>query len=166
MKNLKRIIRITGVYIVGTLFLISCAQDGRDGRDGRDGFDGFDGRDGVANIQSNTYFVGTGDWNTTSFGAEVNVSNPAITADVVATGLVQAYFSLDANPNTRRWIALPYYDFSYSYGQGFTTFEHYDNPGSPDDLWYKVVVIPQAARIDGLNLNDYEAVSTVYGLED
>ena len=101
MKNIKGIISITSIYIVGALFFISCAQDGRDARDGRNGFDGFNGRDGLANIQSNTYFVGTG--------------------DVIVTGLVQAYFSLDANPNTRRWIALPYVDFGYSYVQGFTT---------------------------------------------
>jgi|GEM_PF-3670946 len=158
MKNLKRVARITNLYLIGALLFLSCAQDGRDG------FDGFDGRDGVANIQTNTYFVATSDWNITSFGAEVNVSNLAITADVVSTGLVQAYFSLDANPTTRRWIALPYFDFGYSYFQDVTTFEHYDAPGSPDDLWYKVVVIPQAAKIDGVNLKDYEAVSTVYGI--
>ena len=94
MKNLKGIISITSIYIVGALFFISCAQDVRDARDGRNGFDGFNGRDGLANIQSNTYFVGTG--------------------DVIVTGLVQAYFFLDANLNTRRWIALPYFDFGYS----------------------------------------------------
>ena len=161
MKKLKRITKIIASFLFIATVLLSCAQDGRDGRDG---FDGFDGRDGIANIQSSTYFVGVGDWNTTSFGAEVNVSNPSITADVISTGLVQAYFSLDPNPTTRRWIALPYFDFGYSYFKDFVTFEHYDNPGSPDDLWYKVVVIPQAAKIEGVNLNDYEAVSTVYGL--
>ena len=166
MKKLKRITKITTSFLFIATVLFSCAQDGRDGRDGRDGFDGFDGRDGVANIQSNIYFVGTGDWNTTSFGAEVNFSNPSLTADVIATGLVQAYFSLDANPTTRRWIALPYFDFGYSYVQNNVTFEHYDAPGSPDDLWYKIVVIPQAAKIDGVNLNDYEAVSAVYGIKE
>jgi hypothetical protein len=33
-------------------------------------------------------------------------------------------------------------------------------------LWYKVVVIPQSAKIEGLNLNDYEAVQAVYGIDD
>ena len=39
---------------------------------------------------------------------------PSIRSDAIATSLVQAYFSLDANPATRRWIALPYFDFGYS----------------------------------------------------
>jgi hypothetical protein len=165
MRGIKFTLRIAASLIVAIL-LFSCAQDGRDGFDGRDGSDGFDGRDGVANIQTSTYFVGITDWNITSFGAEVNVTNADITANVVSTGLVQAYFSLDSNPAARRWIALPYFDFGYSYYEGFTTFESYDNSGSPDDLWYKVVVIPQSAKIEGLNLNDYEAVQAVYGIDD
>ncbi len=163
MKKGKRIIKSVVLLFLGSILFISCA---RDGRDGRDGFDGFDGRDGNPIVRSQTYFVSPFDWNVVSFGAEVNFINTDITNSVVQTGLVQAFFSLDANPNGRRWIALPYYDFSYSYVEGMVTFEHYENPGSPDDLWYKVIVIPSSAKIEGLNINDYEAVSAVYGLEE
>ena len=82
------------------------------------------------------------------------------------TVLVQAFFSLDANLNGRRWIASPYYDFSYPYVEGIVTFEHYDNPRSQDDLWYKVIVITSSEKIGGVDMNDYEAVFQVYGLKD
>ena len=165
MKNFNKKTKIV-YFVLSILFLSACSQNGRDGRDGRDGFNGFDGRDGNLFVTSETYFVSTLDWNTVSFGAEVNFINTSITKSVVSDGLVQAFFSLDANPNNRRWIALPYFDFSYSYVEGMVTFESYDNSGSPDDLWYKVVVIPSSAKIDGVNMNDYEAVSTIYGLEE
>lgn len=168
MKKIKKIVRVGFLLLFGSVLIISCSRDGVDGRDGFDGFDGRDGRDGrdgIASVISETYFVGTTGWTQTSFGSEVNFFNNAITAGVVRDGLVQAYFSLDANPETRRWIALPYYDYGYSYLENFVTFEVYDATGSPDDLWYKVVVIPASAKVSGVDLNDFEAVTAIYGIE-
>lgn len=162
MKVLNKTISIAVVLLAGSMFISSCS---RDGRDGRDGFDGFDGRDGNPIVNSQTYFVSSLDWVQTTFGAEVIAINTNITNTIVQTGLVQVFFSVDANPNGRRWFPLPYYDYSYSYVEGSVSFEINDATGTSDDLWYKVIVIPSTAKVKGVDMNDFEAVSTVYNIE-
>ena len=162
MKKLKKKIRITTLYLIGTIILLSCV---RDGRDGRDGFDGFDGRDGSANVEANTYFVIPSDWSAASFGGEVDGFNASITAQVMQSGLVQVYYSEDVDPISRRWIAMPIGDFGFSYVQSTITFEVYNASSVAYNIYYKVVVIPPSAKIDGLDLNNYEAVQAVYGIE-
>lgn len=152
---------------------------GDDGRDGLDGVDGVDGKDGVANIETYTFFVDSATWNGPN-GSSINnsINVPQITAEIVERGTIQVFQTSDnTNPQSTSWRAVPYtnavFSYSYSYNVGIidlilTVTVNGSAPtlAAARDHTYKVVIIPPAALLEGVDYDDYQAVKMIYGLED
>lgn len=159
------------------------------GPQGPAGEDGVDGKDGNANVSSTFYTVQSTDWTGSSVKV-YSINAPELTQSVVDSGAVIVYQKVDtATTIDGQWSTLPHsfmatlnsqsgpvaveftirasYDVgvldlsvinSYSANVSFTnTF-----PGTRS---FKVVVIPPAAMIDGVDHGDFEALEAIYGLE-
>ena len=152
---------------------------GDPGTDGTNGTDGVDGTDGVANIKTFTFFVDSATWNGPN-GLSINnaINVPEITAEIVENGTVQVFQTEDnTSPASTTWRAMPYtngvFSYSYSYNVGvidliLTVTVNGSVPTlvAAKDHTYKVVILPPASVLSGIDYSDYEAVKMVYGLKD
>ncbi len=125
------------------------------------GEDGDDGAAGNANVSSSNYEVVAGDWSQ----GQAHKMNGAITNGVVNSGTVQAFQATDSI-NSKVWTAIPAGNFAFSYRTDTITFLTPGFTGANFTTYYKVVAIPAAAKIDGVDLTNFEEVNMVYGLED
>jgi|SRR5690554_671419 len=158
--------------------MVACAGD--------DGDTGPAGPAGNANVKATTQTLSASDWTSVSathFKASVSVPN--ITQAVVSNGIVVV--SLKPNgSNTyfenEDWTTLPHtviryvsntaigisYDFTYDVGKidlvnrsGYA-FANYE----PGEFSFKAVVIPSSAIQAGVDVNNYEEVKEVYGIQE
>jgi len=156
-------------------------QNGIDGQDGNDGQDGSDGQNGSANVQSNNQTVLITDW-TPGLVLRDTLAVPALSQAVVDSGMVLIYLRSTTNAT---WDLMPFSFVAFLAGQPATlTFQAGYNVGEvylsasnslnanitpnavfPGDRDFKIVVVPAASKIDGLNLNNFEVVKAVYGFE-
>lgn len=160
---------------------------GPKGDTGPPGQDGQDGQDGNANVQAYIFNVAQGDFAVTASQSGTNfrlrhrdtLAVPEITADVMQDGTIQAFFNSDVFSDTSiSWTPMPYSDGgvtnNYNYVQGSVNVEvTYVLPpgqgGGPQvfpigDYTYKIVVIPPASLIQGMNYEDHEMLQAVYGI--
>ena len=157
---------------------------GPKGDTGPPGQDGQDGLDGNANVSAITFSLPSTAWSTGTIKT-YSRGVAEITQDVVDDGLVMVYQR--QAPDTD-WGALPFtYNITLSSGgQTFnaiiTTQFSYDtdslfltNSNSlranitnsatfPGDREYKVVIIPPANLVQGMNYEDHEMLQAVYGI--
>jgi len=152
LKRMKA--ALAGLVIIGLTF-VACK--------GEDGDDGAVGPTGNANVSAANYTVVQADWG--GVGA-ATFSAPAITQSVVNTGSVQAYITGAAPTDSSVWSGLPGGNFSFRYKTDSITFLTPGFTGASFTTYYKVVVIPSSSKIDGVDLNDYEAVKTIYGIKE
>lgn len=133
--------------------------------------DGEDGRDGNANVRSTSVSIKYYEWFGQQGSYSVTVSAPAITSDILAHGDVRVYMKAT---NSEAYQALPitYKDYStirYWFSVGKIQLEYlYNNPSLSvtSDLVFKMVVIDGNPDLVKIDLNDYDAVSDYYHLED
>ena len=179
--NLKRFkVAFAAILMVGTVFT-ACS--------GEDGAVGPAGADGNANVNSSTFSVMSADWSTGGIKRDT-LSVPAITRDVVMSGMVQVFQTSSMNSDSLVWGALPYsylialsvngqtvvtetiIQAEYNVGEVYLTatndrgFNITNSATYPGDRQFKVVVIPSSSKIDGVNLNNYEEVKAVYGIKE
>lgn len=157
-----------------SIVMVSCA--------GEDGEQGPAGPAGNANVNSSNYTVMMADW-TPGNTLRDTLSVPAITQSVVDNGAVHVY---QKRTDSTSWEALPYSYIAFLGGNPTTlTFQAGYNVGElhlsginsinanvtpnavyPGDRDFKVVVIPSASMIEGVDPTDYEQVSAVYGIQE
>lgn len=154
-------------------------QDGTNGSDGTNGNDGTDGQDGIV-LSSFVYSVDSSSWTKPGGinGIINSINVPAITGAIVSTGAVLLFQTEDNSVATAtNWRAVPYTDgvFShvFSYGPGIVNLKitvtlngSVPNLAAARDHTYKVVIIPQSAKIAGFDSKTYAELKMVYGLED
>ena len=98
--NLKRFkVAFAAILMVGTVFT---ACSGEDGADGAVGPAGAAGADGNANVNSSTFSVMSADWSTGGIKRDT-LSVPAITRDVVMSGMVQVFQTSSMNSDSLVW---------------------------------------------------------------
>jgi hypothetical protein len=165
------------------VFMVSCA--------GEDGEQGPAGPAGNANVNSSNYTVLMGDW-TTGATLRDTLSVSAITQNVVDNGAVMVYLKIDGDTVNDNWQALTYtraitglnvsghpaqveMSIEYGYNVGMLLLSVKNNINQdltsivqmpPNDYMFKVVVVPSASLVEGVNVNDYEQVSNVYGIQE
>tara|TARA_B100000508_G_scaffold139362_1_gene137200 strand:+ start:631 stop:1272 length:642 start_codon:yes stop_codon:yes gene_type:complete len=155
------------------------------GPQGPAGNDGATGPAGPAVIISDTVItVRQADFSATAGAAGTNfrirhkdtLTVPAITNDVFNNGIAMVYFSstifsIDAN----EWTAMPKTELGvnigYSMAVGAIRLDINYLNGTPTtlaigDFDFKIVVIPPSALRHDVNLNDYEEVKSVYGVQE
>jgi|SRR5690554_790832 len=158
--------------------MVACAGD-----------DGKTGPAGNANVKATTQTIKDSDWvskSSQSVDYELEVSVPSINQNVLDNGAVMVYLKPDTVNNFfegENWTALPqmviryvggstavgvFYDFTYEVGKIKLTnkagynFQNY----SPGAFSFKAVVIPSSAIKSGVNLENYEEVKAVYGIQE
>lgn len=142
---------------------------------GPQGPPGEDGKDGNANVQAYVFTVLNSDYsvyaNSTQsfFMHRDTIDLNEVTLDVINNGTVQLFRK---TPSDIPWIAMPYYrgGISYNFSKvvGEIQIEASYNNSSPiniGDSEFKIVVIPPAAMIEGVDHSNYQALQAVYGLE-
>lgn len=177
MISLRRAFSILSII---SLLFVSCAEDGAvgpvgpvgpegqlgpAGDPGQDGTDGQDGKDGVANISTRTYTVLDTDWNGTGRAPKYN---PDITASVVTNGVVSVFRTttpLPADSNTT-WRSVPDDVFAFDYKKDTVGLLVPGFTGANFTTYYKVIVIPPAEKVAGVNYNNWEDIKMVHGLTD
>lgn len=156
-----------------SIVMVSCA--------GEDGETGPAGPAGNANVNEYTFTVTTSDWTRTGNSAISydTLSVSAITQAVLNEGAVEVYQTFD---DSLGWNAMPYRyltlndagtavtnaNLQATSNLGIVSLSHYtdDRFLAPiNDMQIKVVVIPSASLVQGVDPTDYEAVKAVYGLE-
>lgn len=157
------------------------AGGGPQGPAGEDGEDGVDGKDGNANVQAYNYTVMISDWTPGEILRDtLNVLE--ITQEVVDNGAVILY---QRRTDSTTWEVMPHsyiaflggqpttltFQYGYNIGQlflsGMNSLNANVTPGPvyPGNRSFKIVVIPPAAMIDGVDHSDYETLEAVYGIE-
>lgn len=186
-------IRIALAFSFIALLLVACvAKDGDTGPvgpvgpagppgggsgSGTQGPQGPPGEDGNANVQSYVFTVDTADWTTGSSFSDASLIVSQITQDVVDEGTIQVF----RGGVSGEWQALPYTSLVGLSGGGATTFHYiftynvgvvnlrtFTGIGAPfppsSNLDFKVVVIPPASLIEGMDYTNYEMMKAVYGI--
>ncbi|MBL4707121.1 MAG: hypothetical protein JKY48_01600 [Flavobacteriales bacterium] len=148
---------LVGIAMVALVFT-ACS-----GEDGDDGLAGATGATGNANVTASNYTVLQADWAGTG---SATFSAPSIIQSVVNTGSVQAYITAAPVSDSTVWGGLPGGNFSFSYKTDSITFLTPGFTGANFTTYYKVVVIPSSAMVDGVNLDNYEEVKMVYGIKE
>lgn len=143
---------------VASLFT-ACAKDGETGPAGPAG------AQGNANVRSATFTVSPGDWSTISGGVAVNWSTSLITDAIANSGTVLVYSNEGGS-----WVPLPLTIGSiatlYQYSSGQVQIEVYGASAITEVSEFKIVAIASSGMIpQGVDVNDYEAVSAHFGLD-
>jgi len=173
MKMKKMKAALAAMTIVALTFT-ACSGD--------DGAAGPAGAAGNANVDANTFSLTTADWTRTGNSALSydTLSVPGITQDVVDNGAVQVYQTFN---DSLGWNALPYRYLTvdqsgqsvtnaniqsvYNVGNVFLSF--YTDArllANINDMEIKVVVIPSSSLIKGIDVNNYEELKMVYGIDE
>jgi hypothetical protein len=157
------------------------------GDDGDDGVDGNDGNDGNANVGAYTFTVTQGDFAISASAAGANfrirhretLAVSQVTNEVMTGGTVQVFFNsatFSSDPNA--WTPMPSSDLGISFnyhvalGEIRIDINYINGPdanGNPDpiqigDYDFKVVVIPPANLVKGMNYKNLEMLEAVYGI--
>lgn len=161
-SNAKKI--SMSIVIASALMFTSCEKEGPEGPAGPAG------KDGTANIMTDTYTTTNSDW---SFDAQYNtydavISAPSITQDIAANGTIQMFIEEQGS-----YIALPFIfnnaQFNYGYEVGevsiLASLADGSVPNNPGGMTFKLVVIPPASLVEGIDHTNYETLQTVYGVE-
>ena len=166
LMNLKRFkVAFAAILMVGTVFT-ACS-----GEDGADGTVGPAGANGNANVTNNTYTIASADWmavfnaNGQQTGAEARIPAASLTSTSVDQAGVLGYFSTDAAAS-KEWIAIPSGALLFRYKTDTAIVGMNSFGGLSADSYFKLVVIPPAAKVAGVNEVNFEEVQAVYGLSD
>lgn len=161
------------IAMVGMVFT------GCSGEDGSEGPAGVSGANGNANVIANTYTkVGT-DWS----GGNLTIDVPQLSKSIADNGSVAVYFTFDSlTTDTISWEPLPYrfvgnvggantfitMSYGFQIGEVSISARTTSNGGVNfnQETNYRVVLIPSNAKMEGVNLDDYEAVKAVYGIKE
>tara|TARA_R110002096_G_scaffold221429_2_gene410224 strand:- start:2465 stop:2995 length:531 start_codon:yes stop_codon:yes gene_type:complete len=172
--EIKKIKAALAAIVIMGLTFTACSGD--------DGEQGPAGAPGNANVQPSNYTVMVADW-TAGPVLRDTLNVPAVTQAVVDNGAVHVY---QKRTDSTSWEALPFsyiaflggnpatltFQFGYNVGEvhlsGTNSFNANVTPGAvyPGDRNFKVVVIPSTSLIEGIDVNDYEQVKMVYGIEE
>jgi hypothetical protein len=138
-------------------------QDGTNGSDGNDGTNGNDGVNGTTAVTSWDYTILGTDWNQGRSVKEL----ADITSRVVEGGVVQVYRQTVSTifPDTI-WTGLPVEPFSFGFKQDSIVFLTPGFSGASFTSVFRVIVIPPAVKIQGVDITLYDNAKMVYGLED
>lgn len=179
--NLKRFkVAFAAILMVGTVFTACSGEDGAVGPAGAAGVDGN------ANVQSNTYTVLSTDWRQPIMNSafqQDTIAIAEITSKVVNSGAVHVYQTFSMNMDSLVWNAMPYRYLTFNQQQtvitnmnlqaSYNVGELYLRAYTDDryianiaDMMLKVVIIPSSAKIEGVNVNNYEEVKAVYGIKE
>ena len=162
--NLRKL-KLAFAIILGLTFT-ACSGD-----DGEQGPQGPAGKDGTANLSSETFTTTNSDWEfdaqSNSYEATINV--PSITQDVIDRGTVQI-FGVDGGTLT----ALPaasgvlQINFEVEIARVTIFISRIDGVliNNPGGVTFKLVVIPPADFIEGVDHKNFQMVSDIYGLEE
>jgi hypothetical protein len=129
------------------LILSSCGEKGPAGRNGIDGQDGIDGVDGNANVIYSPWITPTV-WNGQTGDWYFDVSNSAISQDIVESGVILAYVSLPDDIYASAVRPLPAYalgcNWDYlipDYGEIEFLCDALNKPGTAN-YYFRFVLIP------------------------
>ncbi|MDA9312050.1 hypothetical protein N8371_05365 [Vicingaceae bacterium] len=146
---------------------------------GEDGDIGPAGANGNANVNSFSYTVDAASWSQ----GRANISLPQLTKAIADNGVVAVFGSFDSlGTDTISWRPVPYrfvanvggtnmlvsITNTFSVGQ-VSLFSNLTSTNAGINLFtstFRVVLIPSSAKIEGVNINNYEEVKTVYGVEE
>lgn len=171
MKKLR--INLIGIA-VACLSLVACSGD-----DGDQGPAGPAGVNGNANVQGYSYTILTTDWS----GGNATVNIPELSKEIAENGQVAVYWTTQAiGTDSIRWNPLPYRFVANLGGtNAFVTIQNSFQVGSVTvsarasnnagvnfgaNSSLRVVLIPSSNLVEEIDLNDYEAVKSVYGLKE
>jgi hypothetical protein len=156
MKNMKILSTLTAIGFAALFF--ACSKTGPEGAPGPavNGTNGTNGINGNANIKDSIFTVTT--WNTSAAYDYVIIADTQITAAIVDSGFVAAFWSINSGTN---WDALNWtsqspagYTMEYNYSVGQVTF-YFAGGGNPNTIFgissseFKVV----CAKADDINLH-------------
>lgn len=165
---------LTLAVAVVSLFMVSCS-----GEDGEDGADGMTGAPGSSSVVSNTYTIPASDWS----GGNATVTVPGLSKSIADNGQVSVFWTLDSlTTDTITWNPLPYRFVGNVGGQNqFITIQNTVSIGEitlsarlntnagvnfGSESYLRVVMIPSASRMKGVDHNNYEEVLDVYGIKN
>lgn len=116
-------------FILSTYFS-SCTKEGAPGTPGSNG---------NANVHTHTY---TGTWIKTGSEYDLTINDPDITQDIINTGSVTAFYTLD---NGTSWTSIPLTIGSvtivYTYAVGKITIASTGGSSAPTPTLWKIVTI-------------------------
>ena len=152
------------------------AGGGPQGPAGEDGEDGVDGKDGNANVQAYIHSVDTNEWVTNGKYQEAVLTVPEITNEVYSQGTVLLFQKFVSD---NAWEAMPYsntiqisqtqyanYFIRFSYTTGQVTVRAYLDIAAqlsfPEEIEFKVVVIPPAMFIEDMDYRNHEVLDALY----
>ena len=153
---------------------------------GDDGETGPAGVNGNANVSSTTFTQLTADWKDPTGTSALRLdtlSVPAISQAVVNTGSVQVFQTFSQNTDSLVWNIMPHRYLavntsqtaitnmnllaSFNVGQVYLTAYSDDRLlVTIDDMFIKVVIIPSSAKVEGVDVNNYEELQAVYGIQE
>ena len=156
---------------VVSLTMVACS--------GEDGEDGTTGAPGSSSVQSSTFTIADTMWN--SGNAVINV--PGLTKDIADNGVVSVFFTFDSlGTDTITWNPLPHrfvgnvggtnqfitLQNTVSIGQVTITARFFDNTpiNFNTETNARVVMIPSANMLSGVNHDNYDEMVKVYGIEE
>lgn len=184
--EIKKIKAALAAIVIMGLTFTACSGD--------DGEQGPAGAPGNANVNSSNGAVAADDW-TAGAILKDTLMVPEITQSVVDNGAVMVYLKIDdgVTPNDSPWEALTYtraitglaiggdrvgvdmfIEYGYNVGMVILSVKNTLNLDlsailqnyPPNDYLFKVVVIPPAALVEGVDVNDYDQVKMVYGIQE
>ena len=169
--NLRRFkVAFAAILMVGTVFTACSGEDGEDGEVGATG---------NANVQSYSYTVANTSWSQ----GTATISIPALSKSIADNGIVSVFGSFDSlGTDTMIWRPLPYTFVANVGGQGalvrvsnrhsvgqVTIAANLTTTNQGLNLFtstFRVVLIPNTAKVEGVNINNYEEVKAVYGIKE
>jgi hypothetical protein len=188
MMSLKKVFSLVSIL---ALLLISCVpedgdtgpsgpvgaqgafgpagQDGTNGSDGSDGSDGNDGTNGNDGVNGTTAVTS---WDYTILGTDWNQGRSVrelvdITSRVVEGGVVQVYRqTVSTIFSDTIWTGLPVEPFGFGFKQDSIVFMTPGFSGASFTSVFRVIVIPPAVKITGVDITLYDNAKMIYGLEN
>ena len=138
-------------------------QDGTNGSDGNDGTNGNDGVNGTTAVTSWDYTILGTDWNQGRSVREL----VDITSRVVEGGVVQVYRqTVSTIFSDTIWAGLPVEPFGFGFKQDSIVFMTPGFSGASFTSVFRVIVIPPAVKITGVDITLYDNAKMIYGLEN
>ena len=183
MKMKKMRAALAAMTMVALTFT-ACSGD-----DGETGPAGPAGAPGNANVNANTFTVLQDDFTISATQVSQTTARvrhrdtldvPSITSSVMNSGSIQVYYSSSVfSDDTTAWTPMPNVasgiTFSNDIAEGevrlninyINTFQNGQASVVPiGNFDIKVVVIPSASLVKGVDINNYEEVKMVYGIEE
>lgn len=175
------------IFIALTTFVwTGCVKEGPAGPAGLNGFNGLDGLDGNANVIASPWYT-PNSWSGTNNDWYFDVSNTAITADIVENGAILAYVSIPGDVYDYAVRPLPAFiiganwdfllpnDGQSNYGEIEFTTDMFDRPGTAG-YNFRFILIPasytlKSAKLKSTKLSDlkkmpYKEVCQLFGIKE